>query len=173
MSLLISRTDFNTYNRKISDSAFNKGILDQFIRDAQFVDLKELVGDDFYFDMITNSNTTEYQALINGGIYQYGGKTYTNVGLKAVIVHFAYARYVLMGSNTDTPFGMVVKQDNNSQQTPANKNKMIWRMNKNMAVSYWENARRFIERNKSDYPLFNSHFKRTNFKISKINGKEI
>jgi len=168
--MLITKSDFSTYDRQISQTDF--GNVDQFIRDAHFSDLKELMGMDFYFDVLRNPTTTKNSALINGGTYTYSGNTYTNVGIKAVLVHYAYARYVLQGSNTDTPFGFVQKNTPESTEVSYQEKKSIYTMNRQIAYDYWDNVRIFIERNVSDYPLY-KYMKMRKFKFSKISGKDI
>lgn len=170
--LLVSSADFATYNRDISQSNLNSGILNQHIQDAQFIDVKELMGSDFYFDMIRNSVNSNYVSLLEGGDYTYNGKTYTNVGLKSVIVYYAYARYLLMGGNVDTPFSFVNKDSDNSTRVPYNEKKAMYKINKQTAFSHWENVQRFIQRNITDYPLY-YYTKNRTFKISRISGKEI
>lgn len=168
--MLISKTDFATYNRKISQSDFIN--VDQFITDAEFVDIKELLGMDMYFDLQRNTLTPANQSLLNGGTYTYNGVSYTNVGLKAVIVHYAYARFILHADNISTPFGLVNKNSPDSTAVPYQQKKAIYTMNRQIAYDYWDNVRIFIERNITDYPLY-KYLKTRKFKISKISGKKI
>ena len=145
--------------------------MNQYISDAQFGDVQNLLGTELYNDLIRNSTSTAYKSLLNGGNYTYNNKTYTNVGLKAVIVFYAYSRYVLFGSNVDTPFGHVVKTNPNSQPSDYMQKKAIAKSNEQMAFKYWESVRDFIERNKTDYPLWESDClenRVTSVRISKI-----
>ena len=170
MQLLINRADFESNYRNITQSNYNNGNLNQHILDAQFTDVQKLMGLDFYNDLVRNYTDAEYVSLLDGGIYTYQGITYTNVGLKAVIVFYAYARYILMGSQTDTPFGYVEKQDQNSVQVSHNQKQAMFKMNQQTAFNYWENVRLFIDRNKTDYPLWDNNCvtHRKTFRISKI-----
>ena len=108
--------------------------------------------------------------MLNGGTYTYQSVTYTNVGLKAVIVHYTYGRYVLQGSETDTPFGRVQKLTNDSQEVSLAAKKTMSKMNQQMAFTYWENVKDFLDRNTNDYPLWenNCGVRRGGFRISKI-----
>jgi len=170
MTLLINRNDFAVNNRQITQSNFNSGTLDQHVSDAQFVDIQKLMGLDFYNDMIRNYTDTKYQTLLNGGSYTYNNTTYTNVGLKSAIVFYAYSRYVLMGSQTDTPFGYIEKTTTDSIRVSDGGKKNMYKENKNIAFNYWENVRNFLERKSTEYPLWESNcfVKRGGFKISKI-----
>lgn len=168
--LLINRADFTTYNRNLSQSNYNTGNLEQHISDAQFVDIQKLMGMDFYNDMIRNYTDANYQTLLNGGVYTYKGITYTNYGLKSVIVFYAYARYILMGSQVSTPLGYIEKNGQNSTAVSYEGKKTMFKLNQQTAYNYWENVRLFIERNKTNYPLWDNNCttSRTVFRISKI-----
>ena len=152
MNLLINRTDIAEY-RNISSTVLDK-VLNPHILDAQFNDIQKLIGSDFFNDLIENYTSSEYQALLNSGTYVHSGTTYTNVGLKTVIIHYAYARYARFGSNTDTPFGLVVKSSEQTEQASAADKKAIYTENKNLAFNYWENVKKFLDRNIDDYPLY-------------------
>jgi len=168
MTLLINRTDIAQY-RQISDTVYDN-VLNQHIFDAQFSDLQKLMGIDFYNDLIRNWQDAKYTELLDGGTYTYNNTTYTNVGLKVVLTHYAYSRYVLFGSQTDTPFGYVEKLNNDSQAVSIEAKKTIAKMNQQVAFNYWENVNLFLERNSTTYPLYKSGCvtQNRNFRISKI-----
>ncbi len=170
MVLLINRTDI-AEERQISTSVNDK-VLKPFIKDAQFVDIQKLLGRDFYNDLIRNYTDDDYQTLLNGGDYTYQSVTYTNVGLKAVIVHYTYARYVLEGSQIDTPFGDVLKLNPDSQPISDGSKKTKAKSNQQTAFNYWENVLDFLDRNSDDYSLWTNNcvVQKGNFRISKIGG---
>ncbi len=167
--LLINRTDIVEW-KDISDT-INDKVLNQHIYDAQFIDLQRLMGSQFYNDLERNYDNTVYQSLLNEGDYTHLSTTYFNAGIKRVLVDYAYARYVLLGSNRDTPFGLVVKQTNESVQTSIEDRKTIHKINQHSGFNYWENVVDFINRNSTDYPLWNEAeciVKRGSFRISRI-----
>lgn len=168
MTLLINRTDIAEF-RQISDTVYDD-VLNQHIVDAQFSDLQNLMGINFYNDLIRNYTDANYVTLLDGGTYTYQGITYTNVGLKAVLVHYAYGRYIQFGSQTDTPFGYVDKLNQTSQPVSNDAKKTMAKMNQQVAFNYWENVNLFLERNAEDYPLYESGCVTQNrsFRISKI-----
>ncbi len=172
MVQLINRNDFASNNRQITESNYNNGTLEQHIEDAQKVDVQKLMGRDFFNDMIRNYTDAKYTTLINGGDYSYQGITYSNYGLKSVIVLYAYARYIVYGSQTDTPFGYVEKtnQDGSSARVDLDRKKTMGKSNEEAAFQDWENVKDFLDRNASDYPLWNqSCIKRSGgFRINKI-----
>lgn len=168
MVKLITRDDIAIY-RQISDTVYND-VLNQHITDAQFSDLQPLMGMEFYNDLIRNYTDANYVTLLDGGTYEYNGITYTNVGVKAVLVHYAYGRYVMFGSQIDTPFSFVEKTNQDSQRVSTEAKKVTAKMNQQVAYSYWENVQLFLERNSSDYPLYESNCinKNRSFRISRI-----
>ena len=165
---LINRADIQVY-RQVSNSTYDD-VLNQHILDAQFVDLQDLMGMDFYNDLVRNSATVANAALLDGGTYTYNGITYTNVGLKAVLSHYAYARYIMFGSQTDTPFGFAEKSTQESNSVSDTGKKTMFKMNQQTAYKYWENVSAFLNRNESDYPLWKNGcaLTKTKFRISKI-----
>ena len=137
------------------------------ILDAQVFDLQKLLGANFFNDLVENYTSTDYQTLLNGGTYVFKTVTYTNYGLKAVLVHYAYARYVRFGHNIDTPLGIVVKLSENSEQSSVADKKASYTDNQTLAFNYWENVRTFLDRNRSTYTLFDDNCV-VNYNILKI-----
>ena len=170
MALLIDRTDIAKY-RQISSTVYDD-VLNMHITDAQFVDVQGLMGSDFYNDLVLNPTTTANIALLDGGSYVDQGITYTNHGLKAVISHYAYSRYVMFGSAIDTPFSLVEKLNPDSRPVEQGTKKSIHKSNQQTAFIYWENVRQFLDRNQDDYPLWKNNCQKHNgsFRISKIDG---
>ncbi len=172
---LITRTDIAKY-KQISKTADNTAVnlLNQFIDDAQFADLQPLMGSEFYNDFIRNYENVVYQALLNGGDYEYNGITYTNQGLIPVLVHYAHSRYVLYGSQIDTPFSYIEKlnNDGSSRQVSTDGKKNTSKMSEQLAFNYWESVKLFLDRNSTDYPLWvgNCNVRGGGFRISKIGG---
>ena len=137
------------------------------ILDAQVFDLQKLLGANFFNDLVENYTSTDYQTLLNGGTYDFRSVTYTNYGLKSVLVHYAYARYVRFGQNIDTPLGIVVKLADNSEQSSTSDKKAAYTDNQTLAFNYWENVRTFLDRNRSTYTLFDENCV-VNYNILKI-----
>ena len=168
MALLISRDDIALY-RQITDSTHALKRINQHINDAQFMDLQRLLGADFYNDLERNITATNYVTLLDGGTYTYNNTTYTNVGLKVVLAHYAYSRYVLNGSQVDTAFGYVQKSNDNSVPVTLEAKKNMSKMNEQVAFNYWENVKLFLDRNTTAYPLWKELCKPiSTFKFSKI-----
>ena len=152
MRLLINRAEIAKY-RNIAKSVLDN-VLNMHILDAQVHDLQKLLGANFFNDLVENYSTADYKTLLNGGTYTYNSVVYTNYGLRVVLVHYAYARYVRFGQNIDTPFGLVVKQGENSAQSSSSDKKAIYADNQTLAFNYWENVKQFLDRNTTTYTKY-------------------
>lgn len=163
---LISRGDIQQY-KQLSNSVHNDK-LNELILQAQMVDLLPLLGEQLYYDIL--NNTSQWTDLLNGCLYEYNGITYTNVGLRAVLVHYTYARYSLYGDVIDTAFGLKEKLNNDvSKQVDYPMKKTMYEHNCNYAFNLWLNVENYIMRNNiALYIKCNSHAKNKNFKISRI-----
>lgn len=165
---LITRTDIREY-KQVSNT-LHDDVLNPCIIDAQFIDIQKLLGVELYEDLIANSTDVKYTALLDGGSYTYSGNTYNNVGLKAVIAHYAYARYILFGSNIDTPFSFVGKTNGDSEKVDEKEKLRVYKLSQQMAFNYFENVARFLNRDSTNYPLWNGECGnlQQKFKINKI-----
>lgn len=148
MTLLISRTDIAKY-RQISKTP-NNDKLNEMILDAQMLDLQPLLGEKLYNKLVAAPKN--YAELLDGGVYDYQGTSYTNYGLKMVLSYFTYARYMMFGSVTDTPFSTVEKLNNDSRPVEASTKKSIYQLNRDAAMQLWENVRNYLIR--IDHPDF-------------------
>jgi len=166
--ILITSIDVRQY-KDISDSIFEE-TFNQFVKEAQFMDIEPLIGNEMYNDLLNNPDNVVNNELLEGGMYTYSGKTYTNVGLKVILIHYAYARYVKFGSYTDTAFSFVQKLNPESEPVSDKQKQVIFKQNQQIAFKYWANVRDFLDRNTEDYPLWNTECNNTNstFRISKI-----
>jgi hypothetical protein len=59
------------------------------IEQAQLIDVKPLLGDRFYFDLINNLDNEKYQPLLDGCAFTYFGISYTMV--KALLADYFMA----------------------------------------------------------------------------------
>lgn len=155
--------------RQISKSIPEERI-NTFIDEAQILDLKPILGEAFYFDIITNPDN--YSDLLNGKVYQYGNNTVSSCGLKQVLIFFTYARYKMFGNEVDTPFGFTEKQFQDGKNPERSSKKENYKYNQQTAFQYWEEVQKYLNRNSNLYPLWkteNCITKRNNFfRINKI-----
>ena len=165
---LINKSDIIDV-RQISKSV-SEGIINNFIDEAQLLDLKPLIGENLYQEIVLN--TSNYHDLLNEITYNYNGSQLTSCGLKKVLIHFAYARYVMNGSTTDTPFGMVEKQFQDGRNIERTSKKEIYKYNQQIAFQYWQEVERYLNRNQELYPSWKNGYceprRNTSFRINKI-----
>jgi hypothetical protein len=163
---LITRQEIQQY-KQLSNSIHNDK-LKELILQAQMVDILPLLGEQLYYDLL--NNTENYTAILDGCIYDYNGITYTNVGLKAVLAHYTYARYSLYGDVIDTAFGLKEKLNADvSKSVDYPMKKTLYEHNCNYAFNLWLNLENYLMRNNvALYKLCSSNAKNKNFKISRI-----
>lgn len=132
--------------------------LNPYILEAQNFDLRELLGDTFYLDLIADfialPSLTKYSLLFNGGEYTYQNEKYYLDGIKQFLVYSTYARYVVNSGVISTATGMVAKTNQYSEKVDE---KTIMRLStqaRSGATFCEENIIKYLERNKSSYPLF-------------------
>jgi hypothetical protein len=153
LPLLLTAQEFRNI-LDVSDSSKNKTIVERSIRDAQNDDLMNLLGFNFYSEILNNAAEPEIITLLDGGAYQYDGKSYFNPGLKLVIAYYAYSRYILNNAQKDTAFGIVQKQMQDSQAPSTSRLKEIAKQHNQTAFQYWAQVEVFLNRNTTDYPLW-------------------
>jgi hypothetical protein len=144
MQLLITRSDIAQY-RQLSKTP-NNDKLNEMILDAQLLDLQPLLGENLYNKII--ASPADHEELLTGGIYEHDGISYTNYGLKMVLAYFAYARYIMFSSVTDTPFSVVEKLNPDSRPAEVSSKKTIYTLNRDAAMQLWQNVRNYLIRTK-------------------------
>jgi hypothetical protein len=94
--------------------------LNTYIQEAQEFDVMKFLGDEFYIalenDFIAQPSLPTYSDLFNGSEYIYAGVTYRHRGIKAMLIYYAYARYLANTQSNQTAFGNVAKT--NPDSTP-------------------------------------------------------
>lgn len=121
---------------------------------TQVKDLKPLLGYDMFQDLIQNSGTTANAALLAGGTFTYNGVTYTFDGLKYVLANFFFANYIV-DNVEDTFTGFVTKSNEDSQPASAGDKKNLRELALETAMQYWEDCKKYIEANSSQFPYYN------------------
>lgn len=142
MQLLISRSDLAQY-KQMAKTTFDDKLNEQ-IRDAQLLDLQPLIGESLFNSILAAPET--HAELLEGGVYEHDGISYQNYGLKMVLAYFAYARYAMFASVTDTPFSMVEKLNDNSRPAEPLAKKTLYTMNRDAAMQLWGNVKNYLTR---------------------------
>jgi hypothetical protein len=164
--MLITKQTIQQYkqvSKSVSDDLINPHILE-----AEFLDLKPLLGEDLYADLVANTGDSKYIDLMEGKVYTCNGKNYSFNGLKSVLSNFAYARYVVFSSFIDTPFGLVTKSNQDSQPVGGSDKRMMGKAAEQAAYSYFNEVRDFLNRNTTIYDKWNVCDTKRVFKINKI-----
>lgn len=152
MQPLITRNDIARY-RQLSKTPHDTK-LNEMILDAQMMDLQPLLGEKLFNQIMADPES--HEALLTGGIYEHEGISYTNYGLKMVLAYFSYARYVMFGSVTDTPFSVVEKLGTESRPAELSTKKSMYSMNREGALQLWENVKNYLTR--VGYPGYESSY---------------
>ncbi|MXN91303.1 hypothetical protein GR160_08685 [Flavobacterium sp. Sd200] len=148
MQPLITRSDIARY-KQISKTPFDDKLHEQIL-DAQLLDLQPLIGESFFNKIIANPDA--YSNLLGGGVYMHDGIEYTHYGLSMVLTYFAYARYMMFSSVTDTPFSVVEKLNDNSRPADTSAKKTLYNLNREAAMQVWQNVHNYLVRtNHPDY----------------------
>jgi hypothetical protein len=146
MQPLITRNDIAKYRQISKTSKDDK--LNEMILDAQLLDIQPLLGENLFNSILTSPE--DFTELLDGGIYENDGISYTNYGLKMVICYFAYARYMLFSSAIDTPFSVVQKISSNDSKPAENSvKKTIYSLNREAAFQIWSNVKNYLKRTKN------------------------
>lgn len=150
--MLITRQIIQQY-RQISKSADND-LINQSINDAELLDLKPLLGELLYIDLVAKIAEQRYIDLLIGRTYAFAGQSYTFEGLNPVLANFAYARYVIFSSYVDTPFGLVSKVSQDSLPVSDANKRAMSKSAEQTAYSYFAGVRDFLNRHPNIYPLW-------------------
>lgn len=132
--------------------------LTPYVLEAQNFDLGKLLGDAFYLALINDFTASPsldvYADLFNGGSYVHDSETYYNYGIKKLIVHYAYTRYVANSNVIATPTGFVHKTNPHSDNVT---DKTVARLTDNArssALFVEDSVRNYLDRKNNDYPLW-------------------
>lgn len=167
--MLIDKTDISNH-REISKSVRDDKI-NPYIEDAEMLDLKPLLGNALYFDLVKNSSDEKYVNLLEPKEFVVEDITYKHVGIKKVLSIFANARYVLFGSHTDTGFGLVQKSHQDSVHVSQSSKRDIYTKEQQTASQYFSDIAFYLNNNTETYTLWNQGCKNRftgGFRISKI-----
>lgn len=140
MSRLLVTNDQCARYKMISSSPHALKSLDRFLEEAQNVDLEPILGDTFLEDLQEDPEKVKYPEVLKK--------------IVPLLVYLSYARYLVSRNVVDTPFGMVQKESEFS--TPVS-DKTLLRMitqTREVAKYYEEKLIKFLQDNKTDYPLW-------------------
>lgn len=138
---------FKDIGNKIDDKKISP-----IIEQAQIVELKEVLGDRFYFDVLANKDNVEYQDLFTGSTFTYYDVTYYQDGLNALLADYFMAKYVIQVNTNLTPFGATNKLTQDSDIADRNSLKDISTQQMQLASARWEIIKMYLDSNYQKFP---------------------
>ena len=125
-----------------------------FINEAQSFDLKPLLPEAFYFDLIQNKAVEPYLKLLSGGSYIWMGNQVFFDGLANAMAYFTYARFIHTSPVVSTSHGVVQKTNPYSEAVPLEERRSINLQKKREGMMIFEDAIKYIERNQELFPKY-------------------
>jgi hypothetical protein len=153
ISLLISKQ--NLVDDKLIPSTADEGKVDLAIKDAQEFDLRPVLGDALYYDLVKNTTSANNQKLLQGEEYvNSAGETILFPGLKASLKYYAMARYIVTLKRHMTSHGIVEKTTPYSINSGNKDISLDADSKRSGAAAYWEDAVKYLNTKKANYPLW-------------------
>lgn len=117
---MITRQDILEQNLDLAP-AIKDIAVKRYIDEAVRFDLKRAIDNEaFYYDFVENAQKTPIEAkwarLWNEHSYTYNEYQYKHEGVKLGLVYLTYARYIDQSNIASTPFGLVTKIGQESEQ---------------------------------------------------------
>lgn len=121
---MINRQTFIDYNLDISIAIKDESI-ERWVTEAKQFDIRKgFDNDEFYFLFLKEIQKKPipeaFNNIYNEHEYTYNDYIYKHLGVKLAIVYFAYARYIEQGNLASTPHGLIIKNQQESQQGEPN-----------------------------------------------------
>jgi hypothetical protein len=153
ISLLISKQDL--VNDKLIPSTADEGRVDLSIRDAQEFDLRPVLGDALYYDLVKNTTSTNNQKLLLGEEYvNASGETILFPGLKMAHKYYATARFIITHKRHVTSHGIVEKTTPYSINSGNKDISTDSDSKRSGAQAYWDDVVKYLNTKKANYPLW-------------------
>ena len=150
MNNILTATEIKNYKdigNKIDESKIN-GIIEQ----AQLTELKTVLGDRFYFDLLNNLITPKYLPLLDGCAFTYNDIPYYQDGIKALLSDFFMSKYVLQVNINFDPFGASRKASQDSEPVDRNSLKDVSTQQLQLAGARWEIIKMYLNSNTLIFP---------------------
>lgn len=145
MSTILTIAQFQTFRdigKRVDTDKLTEVL--QLTEDGEMYDIfGELI-----FDMIKHAGGTdlgqEFTDLLDGSTYTVGSDEFTQPGVRAMMSDLAYARYMGVINENVTPFGITVKQDENSAPVDASKRRELGSQSRKDADSKFVKIKHFM-----------------------------
>lgn len=153
--LIVTKADFTNYVEIAANMHAEK--INPRILQAEDFDLRELMGDKFYWSFMSNRASAANVALENGGVYFFNDILYTFYGLKPVVVYYAASRITKGLDMHFTPNGVMQKRNDFSDHMEVKEIAYAAHQQINQGLAYWNMCRDYLDRNKERYPLWTAN----------------
>lgn len=127
------------------------------IEQAQVTNLKDALGDRFYFDLLNNLETEKYQPLLDGCSFTYFGINYYQDGIKALLADYFMSKYVLQINTNFTPFGATNKTPQDGELADRNSLKDISTQQLQLAGSRLEIIKMYLNSSTAIFPEWHNN----------------
>lgn len=139
---LITYNEVFELTRKMS-AHLDKDKMDSFIREAENMDLKPVLGDSLLYAV--RRNPAEFTALLEGAMYKTAsGETKTFEGLKSALAYFTFARFVRNGDGNVTRVGFTVKDNEHSARASEAEKERTYNDARAIAERYLRECMEFV-----------------------------
>lgn len=136
------------------------------IMEAQNLDIRPQIGDELYMAIANEFTTSRVRSLMGMEVFKdKNNHTRMHFGLSKALAYYAYARIVKTGSNTQTRYGFVSKNDENSTNTSLKERINAYDDAFAMGDDYMKGVVDYIVANASSYPEYSLKGKMKNNRI--------
>lgn len=155
---LITKSEIIAAKTHLSTN-IDQSVFDKSINDAQILDIRPILGEAFYLDVVTNGLispiSTDYYNLLNGEDYvNECGDTVRFYGLKVMIINFAFARIISNLNNFYTRGGNKYKTTNQSERIDTKDLRSWINTARSEAIAYQENLIDYLCEKESTFPIW-------------------
>lgn len=157
MNNIITATEIKNFKDIGNKDKVDDNKINPIVEQAQLTELKTVLGDHFYFDLLNNLDNPIYQPLLSGCSFTYQGVNYFQDGIKALLADYFMSKYVLQVNTNFTPFGLVTKQSTDSEPADRNSLKDISTQQLQLAGSRWEIIKMYLDANTAIFPKWHNN----------------
>jgi hypothetical protein len=133
---------------------YSEADFNTFIDEAQIFDIKPLLCENFYADLLAKKDEPAYKLLIDGGSYLYNERNIEFPGIADVLSYFTYARFALKSNFVSTSHGFSVKKTPVSDPVSEGEKAHIYNHYRKDANTLFEDVKKYIERNIELFPSY-------------------
>lgn len=136
-------------------SANNEQKYNQLANEVEAVELQKLLGIALLQDVQDNPLTAENILLLDGSTFtDCKGNTIRQKGLRYILAYLNYSEYLGTSYVADTFTGFVKKKREEADTLSEGEIRRLQERVRNIALTEWENAKKFLDENYSNYPLW-------------------